>query len=552
MYGYGNQQPQYGGFQQQQPQQQQQQQPGFMNNWSTQPQQPQAQAQQQQQFSPYGGGLQTQPTGYGFGTQIPQQQPQQQQPLATQTTGWNLQAQQQQQPLASQGTGWNTQPQASAQPLASQGTGWNTTSFGQAAQQQPAGSWNTGAATTGTTAGVPLTSQRTGFQPTTTFGQQLQAQVTGWQPPAQQQQQPQPVQQQIAPVAAAPVQAAPQPILAQPTGFSSAVKSMQSQENHELKIPQIRLSFITVNDQTKFEHLFRMNVKKGENAIDGQAAKKILTQSGLSATQLADIWALCDTNKSGQLLFPEFALALHLCNLAIKGESVPLELPTKMKNEVSSFVDVISFGVADTNGSSSASNVPDNTPFSAEARQQQQQQLQPQPTNAQLLSGLIAGQPPAPTGGFSLQPQRTGTFVPLTAQQTSGLIPVQKTGGFGAPPMTSFTAQKTGGNMPSTGYPGMAPQATGLLPQTTGLMPQATGLMPQATGLMPQATGLAPQPTGLTAMPTGKPGQWGFVSMPTGGLSGLDMMQSHFMPNANTQVQQLQTAIGGGLGEVDL
>ena len=46
------------------------------------------------------------------------------------------------------------------------------------------------------------------------------------------------------------------------------------------------------------------------------------------------------------------------------------------------------------------------------------------------------------------------------------------------------------------------------------------------------------QPTGsLQAQPTGRPGEWGFVSMPTGGIPGLNAMQQHFtkQPIANIQ-----------------
>ncbi|GME75504.1 unnamed protein product [[Candida] boidinii] len=325
-----------------------------------------------------------------------------------------------------------------------------------------------------------------------------------------------------------------QPLTAQPTGFTSALNRMQSSataapvENQELHIPPIRLSFITAKDQDRFEHIFRAYVPVGETAIEGSAARDILMKSHLTASKLADIWSLADTTKSGKLLFPEFCVALHLCNLAIKGENVPYELPLKMQNEVTSFVDAISFSAKNNH------TIPDSTPFSEEARRQQALRAQTTGYQQQQYQQLQSQQTSA------LQPQRTGAFVPLTAQQTAGLVPVnqQRTGGL-APQATGFqplNQQRTGG---------LIPQRTGLMPQQTGLMPQQTGLMPQQTGLLPQQTGLMPQPTGLVPMPTGKPGQWGFVSMPTGGLPGLDMMQSHFMPNASSQAQQLTSTMGG-------
>ena len=535
-------------YNQQQPQQtygynnnQGQQQGGYVNNWSTQPQQ--QQPQQQSQFNQ----LQSQPTGFGFGTQV-QNQPtgapsfgqqqsyqQQTQPLASQTTGWNqgppmtsFQAQatggqglnpqrtgyqqqgyQQQQPLTSQTTGWNQGPPATS--FQAQATGYQQASQ---QQQQPLASQ-----TTGWNQGPPITSfqaQATGFQqqvpqatgwnqPPTTFGSMpLQSQATGFN------------QQQ--------------PLTAQPTGFISTLADMGTQKN-DLELPNIRLSFISARDQERFENIFRHHVPKGENAMDGNTARTILMKSNLSAVQLSNIWELADTNKSGSLMFPEFCVALHLANMAKRGQSVPYELPTKIKNEVTGFVDTINFNIGAHNDYSA------NNPIRSQA------------------TGYNNSQAP-------LNAQRTG-LVPLTAQQTSSFIPVQQTGmlnaqptgifsqrtGGGliaqatgtAPPMTSFTAQQTGGFMPQqTG--GFTNQQTGGFnnQQTGGFMPQQTG------GFIDQQTGgLMPQQTGLQPMPTGRPGQWGFVSTPTGGLPGMDMMQSHFMPNAQSQSSLLQNQMGG-------
>lgn len=185
---------------------------------------------------------------------------------------------------------------------------------------------------------------------------------------------------------------------------------------------------------------------------------------------------LSDTTKSGQLLFPEFALAMYLCNLKLVGKDLPNDLPERVRNEVSSMVDIISFGVPD--GSS-------NAPSSQSVPTIQQPQPQ-QPSNAQLLSNL--------------QPQPTGL----------------------APQMTGFPGQQGG----------FQPQPTGLQPQPTGFgMNQSmhTGLQPQPTGLMPQPTGfgmVAP----LNAQPTGMPGQWGLVNTPAGGLPNIQNMMQQLMP----------------------
>src|SRR2546423_8389026 len=105
---------------------------------------------------------------------------------------------------------------------------------------------------------------------------------------------------------------------------------------------------------------------------------------------------LSDTTKSGQLLFPEFALAMYLCNLRIVGKDLPHTLPEKVANEVSSMVDIISFTVPDERpaqpprpNATSSQNLPTI------------QQPQPQQSNSSLLTQLNS----QPTG---MQPQMTG------------------------------------------------------------------------------------------------------------------------------------------------
>ncbi|RKP32741.1 hypothetical protein METBISCDRAFT_11417 [Metschnikowia bicuspidata] len=368
--------------------------------------------------------------------------------------------------------------------------------------------------------------------------------------------------------------------------FSSALALVS--QNHELKIPNMRLSFITVADQTKFENLFRTAVPVGENAISGDAASDILLRSGLTSVTLAEIWALSDTNKLGLLLFPEFALALALCNSALKGEAVPHVLPDKWRNEVQSFVDAISFTVPEE-----PKRVLENTPFSSFAPSNPSDNL----LGSSMVPPLTSFTSQA-TAKFQssdpLRQQRTGggSFIPLQPQQTTGLVPVpaplqsQRTGplaaqttGFdfqtplaqqrtGLMPPTTFTAQMTGGFQPQqppvtsfqvqpTG--GFQPQTTGIsmpgLSQTPGLQSYQTSYFtPNPQPLHQQLTGfqMQPQRTGgqygaLQTQPTGEPGQWGFVSMPTGGLPGLNAMQQHFLPLSQLPSNNLQNQMGGAL-----
>lgn len=213
---------------------------------------------------------------------------------------------------------------------------------------------------------------------------------------------------------------------------------------------------------------------------------------------------LSDTTKSGQLLFPEFALAMYLCNLSLTGKELPSVLPERIKNEVSSMVDIISFGVPDDKPTPSArSNMPK---FDVPLRQN-------------------AISPPAPQQPTPQQP---------TNQQL----------------LTQLTAQPTGFYNQATGFqPGLQPQATGFPGQ--GLQPQATGFPsnPQAAGyngprppMPPMPTGfgsnLSPAQTGmgaLQAQPTGVPGQWGFVNAPAGGLPNIEALQQRLMPQAGRE-----------------
>ncbi|KAI0463588.1 hypothetical protein LJB42_002590 [Komagataella kurtzmanii] len=475
--------------------------------------------------------------------------------------------------------------------------------------------------------------QPTGFQPSSSFGVGLVAQQTGIQPQGLQNNPAMFQQQQFQPgLQSQQTGFNAQVIQSQPTGYSQPTSSAApTHKGHELKIPAIRLSFITQQDQEKFEQLFKSSVPPGENAIDGSTARDILLRSNIPSSQLAEIWTLSDTTRSGKLLFPEFALALHLCNVVLRGENLPFELPTTLKNEVSSFVDVISFGVGEEDDTQN-----NNTPFSndllssAQTNQQNQQNqplsfqqtgfqssnqvpqlpqtsfgnigIQSQPTGLQPVPAQKTGSlVPVVTGGLSaqqtgfrplqsqstgyqpsLQNQTTGYQPPLQNQTTGYQPPLQnQTTGY-QPPLQNQTTgyqqplqnQTTGYQAPlqsqSTGYKPLQAQTTGFQPplqnQTTGyqqplqsqntgfqqpLQSQTTGYQPlqsQTTGyqqpLQSQITGfqqsLQSQPTGLQPMPTGKPGQWGFVATPTGGLPGLDMMQSHFMPNSSTQLSQLQ------------
>ena len=332
--------------------------------------------------------------------------------------------------------------------------------------------------------------------------QQLQPQGTGYYPTMAASQPP------LQPQVTSQYQIPQQPLLPQQTGFyvqqsqvpleplkptaTGFVNSFANNGlNNDVKIPAIRLSFITANDQAKFETLFRSVVKPGSNTITGTDCRAILLKSGLPPSQLAKIWALCDTSKAGELLFPEFALAMHLINNVLQGDSIPYELDTKTKNEVNSFIDAINISIA------SSKNI-SKTPFD-EMITAGMTTLQPQPTG--LMPSTSFGMPAQVTGGvmmpqtsFGLATQATG----LTTQITGGAMMPQTS--FGVPP------QLTGGVLQSQISNGFQPQLN--QPQQTGnvTMPQLSfnqqqiSLPPQQV-LQPQATGYLPPSNFNPTMP---------------------------------------------------
>ncbi len=178
----------------------------------------------------------------------------------------------------------------------------NPTGYGQAPLQQQF-------------TGYPMQAQATGFQP-----QQMQQQQTGF--PGQQNPSPfgnmQPPQQQSFQTGAPPMpqipqqyqQQAPQQPQAppaapvqksQPTGFAAMTDSFKStpsaapargrraSKSKGTKIPNIRLSFITAQDQAKFETLFKSAVGDGQT-LSGDKSRDLLMRSKLDGNSLSQIW----------------------------------------------------------------------------------------------------------------------------------------------------------------------------------------------------------------------------------------------------------------------
>ncbi|KAL9603351.1 MAG: hypothetical protein Q9219_001213 [cf. Caloplaca sp. 3 TL-2023] len=327
----------------------------------------------------------------------------------------------------------------------------------------------------------------------------------------------------------------PQPQIPQKTGHTSAQmaasfqpappaqphQSGANQATNSTKIPRIRLSFLSVDAQAQYEQLFKSAVGNGQ-ALDGEKAKDILLRSGLPGAELSQIWVLSDTTKSGQLLFPEFALAMSLCNQRLTKKDIPLpqKLPETTLNEVSSMVDIISFGVPDDHPQPPPRNNAPNfaTPVQTNKNPPNIQQPQPQASNSQLLSQLTS----QPTGFASqyIPPQPTGFQGPA--------------GGF-TPQQTGFSQQQQQNaylqNPQATGYSGPRPP---MPPMPTGY---GTNLSPAQTGMQPAMP--------LNTQPTGRPGQWGLVNTPASGLPNIDALQQRMMPQPGREGQHTTVGLSG-------
>ena len=154
-------------------------------------------------------------------------------------------------------------------------------------------------------------------------------------------------------------------------------------------------------------------------------------------------------------------------------------------NEVSSMVDIISFGVPDNAPTSEPrTNIPN---FEVTTPKAQTPPAQPPQSNLQTLSSL--------------------------STQPTGYPP-----GFG-----SLSAQQTA-------FPGRVSPQQGFTPQQTGFQSSTPSLQFQYTGV-PQQGGLsAPGLTAMQSQPTGRPGQWGFVNAPAGSMAGIQALQQQLMP----------------------
>ncbi|RKF61414.1 Actin cytoskeleton-regulatory complex protein pan1 [Erysiphe neolycopersici] len=307
----------------------------------------------------------------------------------------------------------------------------------------------------------------------------------------------------------------------QPTGFAAMADSFKTESSNTLargrrvpktqsgvKIPNIRLSFITAQDQAKFETLFKSAVGN-EQTLSGEKSRDLLLRSKLDGNTLSKIWTLADTTRSGQLHFPEFALAMYLCNLKLVGKQLPSVLPDNIKNEVSSMVDIINFGITE-DGSESAFRTSINAPDLSYSQQSMNMSSVKQPqqnlSDPNFLSLRMPGFHGQDNIQGGIQQQQTGFQQPLQTgynQNQLGLYP-------------NISSNQNNLGISAARYSGTLPP----------MPPIPTGF---ASSQGP-ATGLGGNFVSLSSQPTGIPGQWNLAHTPSSGLPNIDLLQARMMP----------------------
>lgn len=287
---------------------------------------------------------------------------------------------------------------------------------------------------------------------------------------------------------------------------------------------------------------------------------------------------MSDINRTGDLLFPEFALALHLCNICLSGAELPYQLEPQIKEEVSQQVDKISFSIPEDgntakNNTSNNGGVNDIDIFETNPVSGINTNTATHPTSylqQPLNQPSLFSSPQRPQGSYSspLTNQATGFgFQNNSSMQPSSFNPrgfqVQQTGyqysqstGYQNPTQQSAQLTPTGGDLFGQQQTSLAHQTTGFVPlknQTGGpIQRQQTGLPAQSQltgmGLEQATTGLIPlnqQQTGaLNLQPTGLQHQNGYTQQlqqqPTGPNQGASQYTNQQTSGAVFQPLNLQ------------
>lgn len=80
-------------------------------------------------------------------------------------------------------------------------------------------------------------------------------------------------------------------------------------------------------DKEKYDRIFQNLSPDASGKVTGGNAKQELVKSKLPNTVLGRIWKLSDLDKDGMLDSDEFAVAMHLIQIKLDGNELPVELP---------------------------------------------------------------------------------------------------------------------------------------------------------------------------------------------------------------------------------
>ena len=87
---------------------------------------------------------------------------------------------------------------------------------------------------------------------------------------------------------------------------------------------------VTESMKTEADNVFYGLAGARRGRVAGDAVKDIFYRSGLPETVLARIWTLSDVDKDSHLDSDEFALAMHLLDMAKAGDDLPSSLHFSM------------------------------------------------------------------------------------------------------------------------------------------------------------------------------------------------------------------------------
>lgn len=111
----------------------------------------------------------------------------------------------------------------------------------------------------------------------------------------------------------------------------------------ELPAPLLALAQRSTDWSVKAEELghylqsFQRLDAQSKGIVGQEEGREIFEQSGLPVQELSFIWQLCDRDGDGNLVFPEFAMAMAMVARRRRGWSLPSTLPLALVRSVDSF-----------------------------------------------------------------------------------------------------------------------------------------------------------------------------------------------------------------------